>query len=277
MRWPAMSARVGSATPAVIERRGLGAHAGGDRIVVLVLVERADGADGLVEQLDLRREGIAEEAGDAQRDIDARAAELGQRDDLVAGDAPARRLPDRLRADQRQRLGDVVAAGAHVGGAPGGEAKRLRVVAEVLEVAEQQVLGRFLAELPGGRRGHGAVVERNRNCGPSAARPAGRASARRRGRGRRSGPSRPVEQRGDLVAVRRRGASGGCVLSMFASTARLACWRSHSGQRLCRRAVRRRSASSRSTVSPLRAPGVVGQSASSVGLARRSRARPCRR
>ena len=60
---------------------------GGDGVLVLGLIERADGADGAIEQRDLRREGVAEEAGDAQGDIDARAAELGQRDDLVAGDA----------------------------------------------------------------------------------------------------------------------------------------------------------------------------------------------
>ena len=36
----------------------------------------------------------------------------------------------------------------------------LRIMAEILEVAEQQVFRRFLAEVPGGGRGHGAVVER---------------------------------------------------------------------------------------------------------------------
>ena len=54
------------------------AHPRGDRIVRLVLIQRADGADRPVEQFDLRRKGIAEEAGDAQRHIDARPAKLAQ-------------------------------------------------------------------------------------------------------------------------------------------------------------------------------------------------------
>ena len=188
MRWPAISAGVG------------GGDAGGDAasrasarmraaigLSSVVLVERADGADRLVEQLDLRREGVAEEAGDAQRHVDARAAELGQRDDLVAGDAPARRFPHRPRADERQRLGDVVAAGAHVGGAPGGEAERLGIVAD--DPGSGGAAGLRPTSGRGSRRWASAPCgcRASRNCGPSAARRAGRASARRRGRAPRSG------------------------------------------------------------------------------------------
>ena len=94
---------------------------------------------------------------------------------------PARRLPDRPGADQRQRLGDVVAAGAHVGGAPGGQADGFRIVRRVLEVAGEQVLGGFPAERPGGRRRHRAVVDRieiapgRQHVEPAAGRRAGRA------------------------------------------------------------------------------------------------------
>jgi hypothetical protein len=106
------------------EAERVGAHAGGDGVHVLGLVERANGADGAIEERDLRREGVAEEAGDAQRDIDARAAELGERDDLVTRDAERAGVPLRLGADEREGLCDVVAAGAHVGGAPDAERER---------------------------------------------------------------------------------------------------------------------------------------------------------
>ena len=48
---------------------------------------------------------------------------------------PLAPLPDRPHADQRQRLGDVVAAGAHVRGAPGREREPRRIVAVLLGVA----------------------------------------------------------------------------------------------------------------------------------------------
>ena len=87
MRWPAPRAALALVGAGFHQGERIGAHAGGDGVLVFGLIERADGADGLVEQRDLGGEGIAEEAGDAQRDIDARAAEFGQRDDLVAGEA----------------------------------------------------------------------------------------------------------------------------------------------------------------------------------------------
>ena len=188
-----------------MQAQRFGAHAGGDRVVGSRLVERADGADGLVEQRDLGREGVAEEAGDAQGHVDPRPAELGQRDDLVAGDAPARRVPDRLGADEGQGLGDVVAAGAHVGGAPGREAEGLRV-AVILEVADEQVLGGFLAERPGGGRRHGAVVE---GIEIAAGGQDIEAAARRRagGAGGDEASVEPVEQGFDLAGAA--GAQGG--------------------------------------------------------------------
>ena len=67
-------------------------------------VERGDGADGGIDQVDLVGKGVAEHAGDAQRHVDARTAELGERHDLEAGDAAGAGLPYRPRADQRQHL-----------------------------------------------------------------------------------------------------------------------------------------------------------------------------
>ena len=58
-----------------------------------------------------------------------------QRRDRKARDAARGLLPHRPRADQRQRLGDIVAAGAHVGGAPGRQRNRARPFACLLPVA----------------------------------------------------------------------------------------------------------------------------------------------
>ena len=49
--------------------------------------DRGDGARRRIHQVDLRREGVAEEAGDAQGHVDARPVEHRQRQDLEAGDA----------------------------------------------------------------------------------------------------------------------------------------------------------------------------------------------
>ena len=49
----------------------------GKRIPIVGLVARGDGAHSLVEQCDLRLEGVAEQAGDAQGHVDARMIELG--------------------------------------------------------------------------------------------------------------------------------------------------------------------------------------------------------
>ncbi len=106
--------------------------------------------------------------------------EHARRQDLDAGDPAAVGVPDRAAAEQRQRLGDVVAAGAHVGGAPGRERHLARPGAVALQVLLDHEPGRAPAELPGGRRRHGAAVDRvevaagRQDLGP----PAGRGTAR---------------------------------------------------------------------------------------------------
>ena len=64
---------------------GVGAHEVGLR----GLVQAGDQPYGVVEQADDVREGVPEEARDAQRDVDTGAAELGERDRLQSVD-PAR-------------------------------------------------------------------------------------------------------------------------------------------------------------------------------------------
>ena len=91
-------------------------------------------------------------------------------------DGPSQRRPC---ADQRQGLGDIVAARAHVGRAPGAEGHRPRPVAVGLGVVLHQELGRFPAELPGRGGRHLARVHRvevpagGQNVRPPARRRAG--------------------------------------------------------------------------------------------------------
>ena len=55
---------------------------GADVVLLGGLVQAGDQPDGVVEQRDHVREGVAEEAADADGHVDARAAQLGQRDRL---------------------------------------------------------------------------------------------------------------------------------------------------------------------------------------------------
>ena len=64
-------------------------------IELLRLGERGDGAGGAVDQIDLRREGVAEEPGDAQRDVDARPVENRKRQDLETRHATGALIPGR--------------------------------------------------------------------------------------------------------------------------------------------------------------------------------------
>ena len=161
------------------------------------LVECSDGAHGGIEQVDQPGKRVAEKAGHAQRDIDARPVEHRGRQDLEPGHPAARPLPDRAHADQRQGLGNVVAAGAHVGGAPGRQCDARRVVSVFLGVALEEQRRRFPAELPGRLRRHGAGVDRIEIApGRQYLRPA---AARRAGRpGRNKTPVEPGKEAGDF-------------------------------------------------------------------------------
>src|SRR5690554_972844 len=156
----------------------VGAHAGGNGVVVGGLIERPDGADGAVEQGNLGGKGVAEEAGNTQGNVDAGAAQPGQGDDLVTRDAQRAGILDGPRADQRQRLGNIVAAGAHIGRAPDRQSDRTEMVAMVLQVAEDQAFGGLFAEIPSRWGGHSAVVEREEiAAGRQHVEPAARGSA----------------------------------------------------------------------------------------------------
>ena len=94
-------------------------------------------------------EGVAEEARDAHGDVDARAAELGQRDHLDPGDPCVLRVPDRAHAEQGQDLGHVVALGPHRRRAPGDEPDHAGQLAGVALVALEQRVGQAPADVPG--------------------------------------------------------------------------------------------------------------------------------
>ena len=86
-RCRARSRRCAARRPAVAPQRF------GERIVAVGLVARRDRADRRVDQRDLGREHVAEQAGDAPGDVDARPAECGRRQHLDAGDAAGGRHP----------------------------------------------------------------------------------------------------------------------------------------------------------------------------------------
>ena len=215
----------------------------------------------LVEQLDLRRERVAEEAGDAQGDVDPRAVQQVRRQDLDAGDPVRGRIPDRPRADQRQRLGDVVAAGAHVGGAPGGQRHGPRPVAVLLQIALDQQRRRLPAEMPGRRASARRGCRPRRNCARSAARPGGRGSAHRSGRARRSGRRAPPARPGSR---HRRCLPAPGARSSRSRRARRGS-RSSRGPACGRRSAARPSSSRRSSVSPWLRQGCALTSSRAAG------------
>ena len=105
-----------------------------------------------VDQRDLRREQVAEQAGNAPSDIDARASHGGGRQHLDAGDACACRVPDRPAAHQREALGDLLAAGPQRGAAPQIDDEGARHLAMRLEIEADHIVGGEPAELHRGRR-----------------------------------------------------------------------------------------------------------------------------
>ncbi len=155
---------------------------GGERVVGRRFVQGGHGAHGGIEQVDQARKGVAEKARDTQRHVDAGTTEDGDGQNLEPGDPAGRAVPLRLDPQQGEGLGDVVAARAHVGRAPGGNRDGFRPVAVVLGVTFDQQARGLPAQLPGGRGRHRAGVD-----GIEIA-PRGqhvRASPRRRARGTR--------------------------------------------------------------------------------------------
>ena len=116
---------------------GVGAHV----VRLRRLVEAGDHRGGVVEQLHEVRERVPEEPGDAHDDVDARPSELGERDGLDAGDASGLVVPARADAEERERLGHVVALRPHRRGAPDHEPDGLGHRAVLGDVAVDELVG----------------------------------------------------------------------------------------------------------------------------------------
>ena len=135
---------------------------------------------------------------DAQHHVDARPAQRRGRQHLGVDHAAAALGPHRAHAEQRERLRDVVAAGAHGRGAPHRQADAARVLAVVLHVAFAPD-ARPRARPAGTRRASAPRARRSsRSCGRWAARRAARGSARR------SAPARRSARRGRRAGRRSR-------------------------------------------------------------------------
>ena len=131
-----------------------------DKVAVKRFGAFDDGAHRLIEQGDQVREGVAEEAADAHGHIHAGASQFFQRNDLNAHHAAAGAMPDGAHAQQRQRLRDVVAVGAHGAGAPHAQSHFFGVVACFAAVAFQHFVRQVLPNVPGSGRRQGARVYR---------------------------------------------------------------------------------------------------------------------
>ncbi len=108
-------------------------------ILVALILARRERLGGGLEQLRKAGEDIAEQARHAQRDVDAGAAELGRRDDVVAGDAAGGVIPARRKAGEMQRHGKLLAGGPHRRRAPEIDHEAFRPVAVILQMATQQL------------------------------------------------------------------------------------------------------------------------------------------
>ena len=148
-------------------------------------VERDDELDGAIHERDEVRERVAEEAADAERDIDTRPAQTLERHDGQILNAARLRIPDGFHAEQRQHLGDVVTLGSHLRGAPGADADHLRVAALFLEMSGEHFVCELLADPPRG-------LGRNRPRIDGIEVSARRQDVRHPARGRARGPRRHV-------------------------------------------------------------------------------------
>ena len=124
------------------------------------LVGGGDEFHRLVDQGHDVGKGVAEEAGDPDRDIHPGPTKLGERDQLDPLQPPALGNPDRPDAHQVENLGDVVAVRPHRRGPPDDDphAPRVRPVVVLLILLDQPI-PRLNADPPGGLGGDGVDVD----------------------------------------------------------------------------------------------------------------------
>src|SRR5580704_16746012 len=139
----------------------------GQRIVFATFFQRGDCANDGGKQRDLARKHVSEQAGNAQRHIDPRPAQHGQRQNLKAVDTSRRGVPRRAAADQGEGFRQIIASGAHRRRAPKVKDDALRPFAMVLRVALADLFGRAAPDLPcvasrGGTRIDGVEIAAGR-------------------------------------------------------------------------------------------------------------------
>ena len=174
------------------DARAVGARLGAEHPRVVV---EPGQTSGVVEHGDHVGEGVAEEPGDADDDIDARPAQLVLGDELDAGH-PARLLgPHRAHPQEGEDLSDVVAPGAHAGRAPDDEADGGRGGISLDDVAHDDRFSQLLADVPRQPRRDGLRVDRVEVA--SRRQDVGHATRRRAARAGRYGSS--VESREHVV------------------------------------------------------------------------------
>ncbi len=195
-----VSARCG-AEDAIKPRCAAGAPQRSQRIFIIGFVARGDRLHGGIKERDLRREQIAEQAGDAPGNIDTRASHGPSRQNLDAGHTAAGMIPDRPATHQRQALRDLLAAGAQGGAAPKIDHDGARRLAMRLQMRAQNFVGGEPAEVHRGLRrqrariGGEEIAAGWQHVAPSARRRAGRAgrdaaAVERRDEGRAFGCAR---------------------------------------------------------------------------------------
>ena len=123
----------------------------GDEVDLVGLVQQSDRLDRPVHQVHEVGEGVTEETGDPEHDVDPRTPELVLGNDLDAAHAPVLGVPDRAHAEEVQGLGDVIAVCAHRGCAPDHDAYRLWIGTLLVKVALEEGLGELAADLIGDR------------------------------------------------------------------------------------------------------------------------------
>ena len=157
---------------------------------VRVFVQRARRAcTAAWNRRDLARKDVAEQAGNAQRHVDARPAELRQRQDLEAADAGRGGVPESAGTPISARPCARSSPPVRIVALPHrSSTMRARPFAMVLRVARQHLLGGAPADLPGGAgrmaRGSTAIeiAAGRQHVEAAARRRAGRVRARRSGR-----------------------------------------------------------------------------------------------
>jgi len=126
-----------------------------------------------------------------------------RRDGLDAGEASRLLVPAGPDAEERERLGDVVALRAHGRCAPDHEADGLGRGAVLGDVTGDELLCEPAADVPGQRRRPATSGRRSRSSAPSAGRAPCRGSARRWAPRARSRPSSPCRRLATSSGVRR--------------------------------------------------------------------------